>query len=143
MRTQRTHCLNDLAHCLKDNLQLGHRSGAPNKQPIRSGKIVVPRKIATRESKAFTDSEANTILAAALAYDEPGALRDAKRWLPWLCAYSGARAGEIAQLRSQDVVQRDGIWTLTLTPEAGTIKNRKLRTVPLHEQSSRKAIWNL
>jgi integrase len=107
--------------------------GLLTNNPFARVKIVVPRKIATRESKAFTDSEANTILAAALAYDEPGALRDAKRWLPWLCAYSGARAGEIAQLRSQDVVQRDGIWTLTLTPEAGTIKNRKPRTVPLHE----------
>jgi len=101
--------------------------------PFARVKIAVPRKIATRESKAFTDNEAQTILREALAYNEAGALKDAKRWLPWLCAYSGARAGEIAQLRGQDVKERDGVWAMTLTPDAGTVKSRKPRSVPLHE----------
>jgi integrase len=51
----------------------------------------------------------------------------------WLCAYSGARAGEITQLRGADVYQRSGFYVMNLTPDAGTIKTRTAREVPLHE----------
>lgn len=57
----------------------------------------------------------------------------ARRWVPWLCAYTSARPGEITQLRGADVVQEDGIWALRITPEAGSVKGREPRTVPLHE----------
>jgi integrase len=50
-----------------------------------------------------------------------------------ICAYSGASAGEITQLRGIDVEQHGDFYTMKLTPEAGTIKTRKARTVPLHE----------
>jgi integrase len=56
----------------------------------------------------------------------------ARRWVPWLCAYTGARVGEITQARSQDVAKVDGVWTLTITPEAGGVKTNKARLVPLH-----------
>jgi integrase len=101
--------------------------------PFARAKVTVPRKITTRESKAFTDSEAATILRAALAVEIRTPIDPGRRWLPWLCAYSGARGGEIAQLRGQDIAEREGIWAMILTPEAGTIKNRKPRSVPLHE----------
>jgi integrase len=42
------------------------------------------------------------------------------------------RPGEITQLRGRDVEQVDGIWTLNLTPEAGTIKGGLARRVPIH-----------
>ena len=57
----------------------------------------------------------------------------ARRWVPWICAYSGARAGEITQLRHQDVIERDGIKALRITPDAGSVKTREARTVPIHE----------
>jgi integrase len=57
----------------------------------------------------------------------------AKRWVPWLCAYTGARPGEITQLRGGDVIERDGLHALRITPEAGAVKGRKARVVPLHE----------
>jgi integrase len=53
--------------------------------------------------------------------------------VPWLCAYSGARAGEITQLRGQDIEQRDGFVVMKITPDAGTTKSRKARIVPIHE----------
>lgn len=31
----------------------------------------------------------------------------ARRWIPWLCCYSGARVTEIAQLRGSDVQQEE------------------------------------
>ena len=46
---------------------------------------------------------------------------------------TGARMGELTQLRASDVFEQDGIWAIKISPEAGTVKNRKPRTVPLHE----------
>jgi integrase len=45
----------------------------------------------------------------------------------------GARAGEITQLRGADVTERDGIPAIKISPEAGTVKTRRARIVPLHE----------
>jgi integrase len=56
----------------------------------------------------------------------------AKRWVPWLCAYTGARVGELAQLRKEDIQREGKHWTITITPDAGTVKNNEARTVVLH-----------
>ncbi len=105
-----------------------------NSNPFAAIKITVPEAIETRESKAFTQQEATIILRAALAVEPNGrAFNAAQRWVPWLQSYSGARAGEITQLRGQDVMQQDGIWMMKLTPDAGTVKTRRPRVVPLHE----------
>jgi integrase len=56
-----------------------------------------------------------------------------RRWVPWICAYTGARAGEITQLRGKDVIVKGGINALFITPEAGSTKTRTPRTVPIHD----------
>ena len=99
------------------------------RNPFTGWRITVPRRVSTRETKAFTDEESNAILKAALAIDARTKGDAAKRWTPWLAAYSGARMGEITQLRGADVVGN----AFKISPEAGTVKNRKPRTVPLHE----------
>ena len=85
--------------------------------------------------KDFTEDEARAILGHALRAKR-GAQHAktfaAKRWGPWLCAYSGARVGEILQLRKDDVSRVSGQWIITITPEAGTVKTKKAREVPLH-----------
>ena len=53
--------------------------------------------------------------------------------MPWICAYTGARAGEITQLRGKDVVQREGQWAIQITPDAGSVKTGEPRIVPVHE----------
>lgn len=96
--------------------------------------VTVPRKAKLRE-RAFTSLEARTILAATLCPAPPGMSpehRRARRWIPWLCAYSGARVGEIAQVRKADVTEIDGVWAINITPEAGTVKTKEARLVPLH-----------
>jgi integrase len=104
------------------------------RNPFDGVKITVPRKNLTRDTKAFTDAEAQTILSAASAISKPSTKGEAvKRWVPWLCAYTGARSGEITQLRGVDVVELNGVPAIKITPEAGTQKTRKSRTVPLHE----------
>lgn len=56
----------------------------------------------------------------------------ARRWVPWICAYTGARVNEITQLRASDVITVDGIECIRITPEAGTVKTSRERKVPLH-----------
>ena len=87
-----------------------------------------------RETKAFKPEETKVILRAASAISNTrDAFPRAKRWVMWLCAYSGARAGEVTQLRGVDVIPRGDFYAMRLTPEAGSIKTGKARTVPLHE----------
>jgi len=84
----------------------------------------------------FTDEEAKALLDAADAHErgnERPKTFAAKRWVPWLCAYTGARVGEMAQLRKQDVWQAGDHWVVHITPEAGTVKTDEARDVVLHE----------
>jgi integrase len=96
--------------------------------------VRVPREAKLRD-KAFTSEEARSILAATLL-PPPHRLGVeqvlARRWIPWLCAYSGARVNEISQLRKEDVQSIEGVWCLRITPEAGTVKGKAVRIVPLH-----------
>ena len=102
------------------------------RNPFSDVKITVPRRNTMRETKAFTPAEIKVILKAASAVQARTPTEAARRWVPWLCAYTGARAGEITQLRGSDVVTQDGIAAIRITPEAGAQKARKSRTVPLH-----------
>jgi integrase len=112
----------------------GKRHKHISTNPFADVQVDVPKKIRTRETKSFRPEEARVILRAASAYTNPTTLRDrARRWVPWLCAYSGARAGEITQLRGCDVKKLGSFYAMTLTPDAGTIKTRKPRVVPIHE----------
>jgi integrase len=100
-------------------------------------KVTMPApKKAQERSSGFTNEEAKTILKAALAYkggsQEHRRTAAAKRWAPWVCAYTGARIGEVLQLRRKDVAEHQGHWVITITPDAGTTKDKKRREVPLH-----------
>ncbi len=103
------------------------------KNPFADIPFTVPKKVRLRDTQAFHEDEQRIILEAALEITDTTKHDDAaKRWVPWLCAYTGARVGEIAQLRKEDVIERDGIPAIRITPEAGTVKGRNARTVPLH-----------
>jgi integrase len=104
-----------------------------SRNPFTGWRVTVPKKVSTRETKAFTEDEISTILKAALKIKVCSKTDAAKRWCPWLAAYTGARMGELTQLRGSDVFEQEGIWAIKISPEAGTVKNRKPRTVPLHQ----------
>ena len=106
---------------------LEHKLIASN--PFADVKVTVPRKKKLRARVPSGGSPA--ILRAASAIIDTREPTDAaKRWVPWLCAYSGARPGEMTQLRGMDVVVQDGIHTLRITPDAGTVKGGAARTTP-------------
>lgn len=95
-------------------------------------KLGKPRRL---RSKGFSDGEAAAILKAAHTLKQGGERLKtfaAKRWVPWLCAYTGARVGEVAQLRKEDVRREGRHWVITITPEAGTVKTNEARDVVLH-----------
>jgi integrase len=111
--------------------------------PAVSVKQPKPRKIFNRE-RGYTDAEALKLLKASRVYaakpDEFGNVRESetmvqtKRWVPLLCAFTGARVSEITQLRKEDLRQVDGGWVARITPDAGTVKSGGYRDVPLHLQ---------
>ena len=75
--------------------------------PVAANKVRVPDRVKARPS-GFTEDEAKAILRAALVNpaeldNRPDAAKRAIRWVPWICAYTGARVGEISQLRKVDL----------------------------------------
>lgn len=83
------------------------------------------------DARTYTMDEAKTVLLAARAQTKPET-----RWLPWLCAYSGARINEVAQLRPENFFQLGDDWFYRLTTTGGkTLKNRTSeRVVPVHPE---------
>ncbi|UPK20349.1 tyrosine-type recombinase/integrase [Bradyrhizobium sp. 131] len=87
--------------------------------------------------KGFYDSEAIAILKHAREFvprREAPKLAAAKRWVPWLCAFTGARVGEMIQIRKEDIRREGKLWVLHVTPEAGPVKTDEARDVVLHGQ---------
>lgn len=61
---------------------------------------------------------------------------EALRWLPWLCAFSGSRIGEVTQLWGARIKQVDGVWVMSIKPaeDGGRLKNAwSERDTPLHQ----------
>jgi integrase len=104
-----------------------------SRNPFIGWRVKVPKKVSTRETKAFTNDEIRTILNATLSVTVRSKTDAAKRWCPWLAAYSGARIGELTQLRGVDIIKEDGIHAMKISPEAGTTKTKTARKVPIHE----------
>lgn len=93
-----------------------------------AGVAVVHRKRADERMLGFTDTEAQAILQAAAKEARPSI-----RWIPLLCAASGARVGEMAQLRAEDIIEQSGIPAIQITAEAGSVKTLgSERTIPIH-----------
>jgi integrase len=115
--------------------------------PVSHLTLEGPKKAVSRD-RGFTEEEAQAILSAALRAYELGTDRmakhrlDALRWVPWIAAYTGARPGEISQLRRQDLKLVDGVKCFALLPDAGTIKTGRFRNVPIHIDLLNQGIWD-
>ncbi len=103
--------------------------------PASGVRVDEPNEPVTRD-KRFTTKEWQAILQAARsAPDDPDnpTLGYAKRWVPWIAAYTGARVSEITQLRGKDVRRDGATWIIDFNPEAGGIKTNEARVVPIHD----------
>jgi integrase len=82
--------------------------------------------------RAYTNTEAQMVLAAARQHTDP-----ARRWLPWMCCFTGCRLDEIAGAAARDIEQIGSYWVLHVRldhrPATASLKNEPSeRTIPLH-----------
>lgn len=101
---------------------------------VAKGIVVKVKKKRKQREKGFTADEARRILTASLE-PQPKALSAemaaARRWVPWICAYTGARVNEITQLTPADFGIEEGFDYIRL--DATATKTGDYRKVPLHE----------
>ncbi|GKW05532.1 site-specific integrase [Pectobacterium carotovorum] len=102
-------------------LMNGHLQG---RNPIEKMKLT---KATESKRRAMTEEEIGLVLEAAKKATE------ARRWAIKLSVITGARAGEIAQLTSKDIVNVDGVTCIDINDNDGkSIKNKhSARLVPL------------
>ena len=107
---------------------------------IRNGKVggpnpfegVSPPKAKRAEGdlvRPYRADEAAVVLQAARG--QTGALR----WLPWVCAYTGARLNEIVQSHREDIASVSGVTCLRIHangPGRSLKNDASRRDVPLH-----------
>lgn len=96
----------------------------------------------TNKRRAITDEEMAKLFGSPLhtRYELPKnakAGRDAAYWIPLIGAFTGARLGELCQLRTADVQTVDGTPALVITDE-GDSQSIKTdaghRTIPIHSE---------
>jgi integrase len=96
----------------------------------------------TARRRPLTDDELEKLFSTELHTryvlpTVPKAGRDAAYWIPLLGAFTGARLGELCQLRTVDVQSMEGVDVLVLTDdgEGQSIKSAAgHRTVPIHSE---------
>jgi hypothetical protein len=74
--------------------------------PFDGATVAVPRAKPKLREREFHDEEWRTVLRATLQPPPPRMEpynAAARRWVPWICAYTGSRPGEACQLRSEDI----------------------------------------
>jgi site-specific recombinase XerD len=90
--------------------------------------------------RGYTREEVTVLLQAAR---EPRSKRTSRdhanisRWVPWLCAFTGARISEVLWLRQSDVSKTEGITYIDIqidkSEEGRSVKtSESMRSVPLH-----------
>lgn len=115
-------------------LKLAVDDGLLPENPAAGIEVRGPKPAKIRRND-ISDDEAAIILAAALGPQPDGISEHhalARRWAPWICAYTGSRIVEVTQMRACDIRREDGIWVFRITPEAGSVKTNELRPVPIH-----------
>ncbi len=93
-----------------------------------AGIRVRAKKAAGTKKLPFTDDE------AALILQEARKLRGAKRWVPWILAFTGARLDEACQLLTSDVRTEEGVTYLDLNADfQKRLKTEgSARQIPVH-----------
>jgi len=55
-------------------------------------------------------------------------MKAARRWLPWIGAYTSARINKLTPLTAADFVKRDGIWMIRIRCTNGAMEQRMADT---------------
>jgi integrase len=94
--------------------------------------LTIKRKTAPWEERlAFSKEDLNIIFDNL--WNEEHLI--SRRWVPIISLFSGMRLEEICQLRHCDLIEQDGIYCFSISPEAGAIKTAAAeRLVPVHSK---------
>ncbi len=94
----------------------------------------LPKAKRVREHREpYTDEELLRMEEAVVSGAHGADQHPWRKFIPLLLAYQGARREEMAQLRVEDVAEKEAIPTLTITSAAGSVKtDAGARTIPLH-----------
>jgi integrase len=104
------------------------------------GVRVKARATESLPKQGYTREEVATILRATRHSEGTKTnpeMANVRRWVPWLCAFTGARVSEILWLKREDIGFTEGIAYLSIYPDtkggARSIKNTSsIRHTPLH-----------
>jgi integrase len=116
------------------------------KDPMQ-GVTIPPRLVSAAKlhKESFTDQELTRILGAVFTYaGSPDPMRREWVWIVYLLAGTGARCGEILQLRRDDLTEVDGVHCIKITDEGSgqLLKNRQSRrVVPIHSAILKAGFW--
>ncbi|MET4449492.1 hypothetical protein ABIB75_007806 [Bradyrhizobium sp. GM2.2] len=86
------------------------------------------------DERGFDEPQVLTILTGTLATPShliSPEMKAARRWVPWICAYTGARISEITSLWPADVEQIGQYRAFVIKEQLA--KSKKMRRVPVHE----------
>jgi integrase len=125
---------------VRATLQFGVDQGQLDSNPAAGVRVRVRKALQERE-KGFDADEADIILQATLRKPSGNASAEtaaARRWIPWICAYTGARVNEITPLTGRDFVTRAGVPMIRI--RAQNSKTRKFREVPIHSHLSEQGL---
>lgn len=82
----------------------------------------------------FTGCKSNNRIYKAGSYR----VSDHRYWLPLLALFTGAREGELCQLRMEDIRQIEGVWCIDVNRRGGHLKSRAAeRIIPVHPELAR------
>jgi|TARA_R100000322_G_scaffold22153_3_gene14722 integrase len=140
---------------LKSFFEWLHRNDHIAENPAKAVKLYESKRSSYRSKRhPFTTSDLAAIFNAK-QFNEPWATQSRKAavtskvahtfWLPLLALYTGARAGEIAQLHCADIIEKDGVQLIYITEKlngktAGTDCGKSLknadseRYIPVHPE---------
>ena len=122
--------LQNLSTLIKYGMRQSYGALFPKGNPASADLVNRPEAVTTPSVElTYKLDEAREVLRAT----RTKATYEETRWLPWLCAYSGARVGEVEKLTVDDVFQVDGYWFMRLTTMGKkSLKNKySERRVPM------------
>lgn len=136
-----------------DFLAWAHANGYAPTNPADGMKIMLSRAARSEKKRdQFEIEDLSTIFNAPIfrgahsdgQWWEPGThqIRDHRFWLPLLAAFTGGRRGELCQLRTADVITREGVTCLYIRERFDEDGNKtssvktadSVRLVPLHPE---------
>lgn len=110
--------------------------------PFQKISLERPKRSSKSRREEWEIDELQILFASPVYIDRErprGGAGEAAYWIPVLAVYHGFRAGELCQLDTGDVLQRSGIWCLSIRPSAEDAEDAKsvktdnsIRMVPIH-----------